>query len=1798
MKKNLQLTFLRLTANRKSYGSNKNTLRSSAFVHCKLTQAVFFLSLLLLSFTLPAQTNGDYRSIASGNWSTLSTWQRYNGLAWSTPTTAQGYPGRYSTGLVTIQTGHTITLNVSPVSSINAVLINADGADTKLTVSGMNVLSVTNAITLDPPNTNNVSATLDVAAGSITCSSLNSTNSTNDLRDCKVSISTGNLTVTGNIAMGNNVTRNDITFTGAGLLKVGGSFTTGAFNAATGCTVEYNGANQTIAPYHYYHLTTNGSGSKTVQATQLIDGNLSIGLNTTFDFGSSTHTVTVSGDLDGEGTLKMNGNGLAHTLNLGGANNLIPLLLTTTGSNSTINYIRNGNQQVFESANYQNVTTSGSGLKTISEDITINAALTVNANTTLDFDTTEERLITVNGNLSGIGSIRMSGTGLAHVLQLNGESNSIGTLQTTNASGSTIMYMSSTNQQIIASTNYQNLTIAGSATKTLQGITTIQGNLFVSSGTLELLDENLTVLGSTTVSGTLNDGNTFGSGLFTGKFIVYSGGVVSVSNSAVPVITFTGGIQNEGSFNLPGTVTFNGANQVIEGSSAILVGGNVAITGGITVENQNSGLVLGNLTVHAGNKLVNSYASFPTTYDEFTSGAVATAKFNSLVASNHAGNSLATTATALVLTRATNNASSAVYATRTTDLSPAAKAVVVKFTLSVANATAQTDAATILLGNGFVSNTTRHDPVTARLRINLSNNSSTSYSLTHPDGTATTSATYTSSQAITWAINTSQGTITYSAPNSTQATLASGKADVWVGTTRFATGLSVQNPSLLMSDLKVLMDKGTATITISNLTIMPWIQTSALACTALYATPFSGAKASVNYAVAHSFNTDNVFTAQLSDATGSFASPVTIGTISSTASSGTIDATIPTTTTGSGYRIRVISSSPSLDGSDIGSNLSIGQYIISPYSLQSFSTTGNGTLLTASGSGATSYQWGYYRAAGNAITPLSGRTTATYTPQASDFPGAGSYSLVCLMATSGASCTATSNEVLLYINCPQTASNPNLVVNGDFSNGNASFTSDYFYATTAGCLSTNTDGIGTSTGGEGKYAIGTNPNYFHSAFCTMPASSPSSPISGGKMLIANADANSSKTVWKQTIAVTANTDYVLTFYAASLAGSANSLLFGTYVGCFRTGVDVSVPYEVNNCTWNKYTFQFNSGNKTSMDISIRNISAAASGNDIALDDIQFYACQQVSSPPFPLTNAFTWQGITTDWFNPDNWSNSCSLPTCTDNVVIPVLGASKKYPVINASGAASGSVTIDKGASLSITAGYNLSVCGSFINHGSFLSGSTATLTFTNDQSSVISSDTSPFSHIIVNKTNATDILQLSSDLTIAGNLTITKGNVNANGKSIQIGGNFSNAGTFAPAGSTVEFNGSTAQQFSQTGTGDFYKLIINNASASNLITFNPAVTTVAKQLTLLRGITVTTGTNEIWVTDAAESSVSGYSANSYVYGKLRRSISDKKDYEFPVGDGTRYELIEVNITKPLNGTSNILAFFTSNAPSGSAPSLLEENVTYTQLCSGGYWTLTPDAQPTNGRFDLQVSPVGFSCILPNQTILKRPNSSGTWGSAGGKKNKSNRREDFTSFSEVALVSGTQVSLPVRLLEFSGQPMNGQTNLSWITISEQNNAYFQIERSGDGSSFEPIGKIGGNGTSRAMHTYAFVDETPLSGMNYYRLKQVDINGEFEYSKTIGVRVITFAKVTVYPNPILQGQTGHLRLSTKEAANYQVSISDQAGRLLLQTKLALLSGENEVALPGSEQLPAGLYLIHLSRLDLTDQHPIQSKLLIK
>lgn len=170
--------------------------------------------------------------------------------------------------------------------------------------------------------------------------------------------------------------------------------------------------------------------------------------------------------------------------------------------------------------------------------------------------------------------------------------------------------------------------------------------------------------------------------------------------------------------------------------------------------------------------------------------------------------------------------------------------------------------------------------------------------------------------------------------------------------------------------------------------------------------------------------------------------------------------------------------------------------------------------------------------------------------------------------------------------------------------------------------------------------------------------------------------------------------------------------------------------------------------------------------------------------------------------------------------------------------------------------------------------------------------------------------------------------------------------------------------------------------------------------------------------------------------------------------------------------------------------------------------------------------------------------------------------------------------LPVELINFQAEKENQSVVLNWSTAAEINNDYFQIERSKDGRDFESLATISGAGFSNQKIDYLHLDKEPRNGLNYYRLKQVDYDGNYSYSDIVSANIeVKSEKVTISPNPI-QGTELRASISLPKFMEANISIISLDGKILNQQFVQLESGINQIQLDVATY-PPGVYWIRFN-----------------
>jgi hypothetical protein len=169
---------------------------------------------------------------------------------------------------------------------------------------------------------------------------------------------------------------------------------------------------------------------------------------------------------------------------------------------------------------------------------------------------------------------------------------------------------------------------------------------------------------------------------------------------------------------------------------------------------------------------------------------------------------------------------------------------------------------------------------------------------------------------------------------------------------------------------------------------------------------------------------------------------------------------------------------------------------------------------------------------------------------------------------------------------------------------------------------------------------------------------------------------------------------------------------------------------------------------------------------------------------------------------------------------------------------------------------------------------------------------------------------------------------------------------------------------------------------------------------------------------------------------------------------------------------------------------------------------------------------------------------------------------------------------PIHLSSFEGVKQASSVQLKWQTSSEQNTKYFDVEFSADGMAWDKIGEVAAAGISTIERNYALRHNSPVNGVNYYRLKQFDLNNKFNYSNIV---VISFTIKglninSLYPNPFVNQLK--IDVSSDRSETVRIQLSDNMGRVLKVQNSSIQKGVNKLVLENLAGLAPGIYNVEV------------------
>ncbi len=314
-----------------------------------------------------------------------------------------------------------------------------------------------------------------------------------------------------------------------------------------------------------------------------------------------------------------------------------------------------------------------------------------------------------------------------------------------------------------------------------------------------------------------------------------------------------------------------------------------------------------------------------------------------------------------------------------------------------------------------------------------------------------------------------------------------------------------------------------------------------------------------------------------------------------------------------------------------------------------------------------------------------------------------------------------------------------------------------------------------------------------------------------------------------------------------------------------------------------------------------------------------------------------------------------------------------------------------------------------------------------------------------------------------------------------------------------------------------------------------------------LSKVRVTSGVNTFW---GDVGNVYGLDADFYTFPIVSYSISSKFSVSSDLKDGT--PVIFTNQSSPIFFSRFYNFYVLADTTEESFYWNFGENTSFGPAIDTTYTYNTPG----NKTVTLNAEMLGYRNVFyTNQTTC--------------------------NLDTIAVIVIQDKSLPVTLSGFGGERQGSNNILKWTTATEANNKGFELERSIDGVNFSSLAFVqtkSNGGNSSLSHNYLYTDSKPFKGNGYYRLKQVDKDGRFNYSSVVLIKGGLSGKVqlsSVYPNPARSIINVVLNTSAKTTVNFVVT--DLAGKTIMQQSSEMKAGDNTVPI-NIGKLAAGSYIV--------------------
>jgi hypothetical protein len=478
----------------------------------------------------------------------------------------------------------------------------------------------------------------------------------------------------------------------------------------------------------------------------------------------------------------------------------------------------------------------------------------------------------------------------------------------------------------------------------------------------------------------------------------------------------------------------------------------------------------------------------------------------------------------------------------------------------------------------------------------------------------------------------------------------------------------------------------------------------------------------------------------------------------------------------------------------------------------------------------------------------------------------------------------------------------------------------------------------------------------------------------------------------------------------------------------------------------------------------------------------------------------------------------------------------------------------------------------------------------------------------------------------------------------LTVTGNWTNNGTFNPGLGTVKFVSSGNQNLiknSGNGTETFYNLYVdnNNLGSQNIVLMNNDIkvsntfhmegnvnmqsgkileigsATNAGEVLWHDGVVI--GTMKRWF--LGNSAINIRNVSSHV--RNNNNQHPNPSGIFPVGiirNGSHeHKNATINFKTSVPTAGSITVSFVESATQiltandnlvTSVPTVDGQAINAVAKTFGpnidiyGYWQVNADQNLQNIDYDasFRALNVDLGSNINKARILKS-SAYQFWndGANNGTNttvhpiNGGNTRNDLVisieslrGFSRFTL-GYPDATLPIELKNFSGETNNTVNHLKWITQSELSSSHFEIESSIDAVNFEKIGRVNAMGISNEAKQYNFNDVNPVKGINYYRLKMVDMDGTYEYSNTLALEIQGKETTFVFfPNPTSDVVSYQFEAESNESL--QMELINAFGQLIFSQTKTARTGTNSISINMVDLAP-GAYTVRVKHISTGVTH---------